>query len=139
MPEWKGRVPLTRSHCERITKSLSASSWCMPVTIQNNARKCATVTLFTKVSQRRKIGTRGRRRKGRGLLNLRIRSFAGNSKRQSFAALDVKHKKYNKFEKQYDELVSASHHVFFDAKTPQRHRGGSIDEDSVTPAPERIK
>ncbi|GBP78658.1 hypothetical protein EVAR_53476_1 [Eumeta japonica] len=23
MPEWKGRVPLTRSHCERITVPLS--------------------------------------------------------------------------------------------------------------------
>ncbi|GBP89172.1 hypothetical protein EVAR_90309_1 [Eumeta japonica] len=27
MPEWKGRVPLTRSHCERITFSLERSRW----------------------------------------------------------------------------------------------------------------
>ncbi|GBP18142.1 hypothetical protein EVAR_12924_1 [Eumeta japonica] len=25
MPEWKGRVPLTRSHCERITVGLADS------------------------------------------------------------------------------------------------------------------
>ncbi|GBP52659.1 hypothetical protein EVAR_103094_1 [Eumeta japonica] len=26
MPEWKGRVPLTRSHCERITPGLAFDS-----------------------------------------------------------------------------------------------------------------
>ncbi|GBP19306.1 hypothetical protein EVAR_79906_1 [Eumeta japonica] len=34
--------------------------------------------------QWRKIGKRGRRRKGRGALNLCIMSFVGNSERQSF-------------------------------------------------------
>ncbi|GBP05033.1 hypothetical protein EVAR_3383_1 [Eumeta japonica] len=27
MPEWKGRVPLTRSHCERITGVCKASAY----------------------------------------------------------------------------------------------------------------
>ncbi|GBP57344.1 hypothetical protein EVAR_27372_1 [Eumeta japonica] len=37
-----------------------------------------------KASQWPKIGTRERRRKGRGALNLRITSFTGNSERQNF-------------------------------------------------------
>ncbi|GBP44804.1 Endoplasmic reticulum junction formation protein lunapark [Eumeta japonica] len=44
----------------------------------------AAVKLVTKASQGREIGTRGRRRKYRGLLNLRIASIAGVSERQTF-------------------------------------------------------
>ncbi|GBP90085.1 hypothetical protein EVAR_50078_1 [Eumeta japonica] len=52
--------------------------------VQYNARNSAAVKLVTKTSQWRKTGKRGRRRKNRGALNLRIESFAGNSQRQSF-------------------------------------------------------
>ncbi|GBP18816.1 hypothetical protein EVAR_93244_1 [Eumeta japonica] len=45
-------------------------------------RNCATVKFVTKASQWRKTTTRGRRRKSRGALNLRIVSFAGSSERQ---------------------------------------------------------
>ncbi|GBP65726.1 hypothetical protein EVAR_48429_1 [Eumeta japonica] len=31
MPEWKGRVPLTRSHCERITKQPTAEPRICPL------------------------------------------------------------------------------------------------------------
>ncbi|GBP32682.1 hypothetical protein EVAR_16845_1 [Eumeta japonica] len=49
----------------------------------------AAVKLVTKASQRRRTGTRGRRRKGREALNLRIESFAGNSEGQSFVRRTV--------------------------------------------------
>ncbi|GBP54123.1 hypothetical protein EVAR_46488_1 [Eumeta japonica] len=52
--------------------------------MQHNARNSAVVTLFTKASQWRKIGTRERKGKGRGALNLRIVSFADDSQGQSF-------------------------------------------------------
>ncbi|GBP15707.1 hypothetical protein EVAR_93902_1 [Eumeta japonica] len=57
--------------------------------VQYNARNSAVVKLVTKASQWRKIGTRGRRSKGRGALNLRITSFAGNAERQSFVPCPV--------------------------------------------------
>ncbi|GBP92864.1 hypothetical protein EVAR_54883_1 [Eumeta japonica] len=49
-----------------------------------NTQSSAVVKLVTKVSQRSKIGKRGRRRKVRGELHLRIASFTRNSERQSF-------------------------------------------------------
>ncbi|GBP32697.1 hypothetical protein EVAR_16860_1 [Eumeta japonica] len=45
--------------------------------------------LATKASQRHEVGNRGRRRKGRAALNLRITSIAGNSERQSFVGYTV--------------------------------------------------
>ncbi|GBP14209.1 hypothetical protein EVAR_7637_1 [Eumeta japonica] len=42
-----------------------------------------------KASQWRKIGTQGRKKKGRGELNLRTASFASNSERQSFVHYTV--------------------------------------------------
>ncbi|GBP35759.1 hypothetical protein EVAR_82694_1 [Eumeta japonica] len=53
--------------------------------IQYNARNSVAVKLATKMLQWRKIGTRGRRRKGRGVSNLRITLFAGNSEGQSLS------------------------------------------------------
>ncbi|GBP56464.1 hypothetical protein EVAR_40455_1 [Eumeta japonica] len=50
-----------------------------------NVGNSAVVKLVTKASQWRKTDTWERRRKGRGVLNLRITSFTGNSKGQSFA------------------------------------------------------
>ncbi|GBP21396.1 hypothetical protein EVAR_11997_1 [Eumeta japonica] len=47
-------------------------------------------TADSKTSQRHKMGKRSRRRTGRGALNLRIASFAGNSERQSFMRCTVK-------------------------------------------------
>ncbi|GBP29886.1 hypothetical protein EVAR_18365_1 [Eumeta japonica] len=56
----------------------------------HNARNSADVKLVRKVSQRRKIGTRKRRRwEGGGALYLRIASFTGNSERQSFVRCTV--------------------------------------------------
>ncbi|GBP28779.1 hypothetical protein EVAR_19821_1 [Eumeta japonica] len=52
-----------------------------------NARYSAAVKLVTIASQCRKIGTRVRKRKGGGALNLRIASFAGNSEWQSSKVL----------------------------------------------------
>ncbi|GBP43034.1 Protein mini spindles [Eumeta japonica] len=52
--------------------------------LQYNARNSVAVKLVTKASQWRKIATQGRRRKGRGALNLR------NSERQSFAKAGLK-------------------------------------------------
>ncbi|GBP26699.1 hypothetical protein EVAR_23470_1 [Eumeta japonica] len=46
--------------------------------VQRNSRNSTSVKLVTKASQWRKIGIRGRRRKGRGALSLRTRSLAGN-------------------------------------------------------------
>ncbi|GBP49761.1 hypothetical protein EVAR_81380_1 [Eumeta japonica] len=54
---------------------------------QYNARNFAAVKLVTKASQWREIGTR--RRRGRGVIQLRITSFAGNSERQSFVRCTV--------------------------------------------------
>ncbi|GBP78669.1 Histone-lysine N-methyltransferase SETMAR [Eumeta japonica] len=51
--------------------------------VVRNAQNYAAVQLVTKASQWRKIGTRGKRRKIRRVLNLRITSFAANSERQS--------------------------------------------------------
>ncbi|GBP29570.1 hypothetical protein EVAR_93368_1 [Eumeta japonica] len=47
--------------------------------------------LATKASQRRKTGTRGRKRKGGSASNLRIALFAGNSERQSFVRCILTH------------------------------------------------
>ncbi|GBP56050.1 hypothetical protein EVAR_43812_1 [Eumeta japonica] len=52
--------------------------------VQYNTLKSAAVKLDTKASQWRKVCTRRRRKKGRGELNPRITSFAGNSERRSF-------------------------------------------------------
>ncbi|GBP30471.1 Sodium-coupled monocarboxylate transporter 1 [Eumeta japonica] len=54
------------------------------ITIQYNTRNSAAVKLITKATRWLKLGTRGRRKKGRGASNLRITSFAGNSERQKF-------------------------------------------------------
>ncbi|GBP88760.1 MAP kinase-activated protein kinase 2 [Eumeta japonica] len=53
-----------------------------------NARNSAAVKLITKATQWRKIGMRGRRRKGRGALNLRVASFTGNPQ-ESFVRCTV--------------------------------------------------
>ncbi|GBP84099.1 hypothetical protein EVAR_63237_1 [Eumeta japonica] len=50
---------------------------------QYNAQNSAAVKLVRKASQCRNIGTQGRRRNGRGALNLRIASSAGNSEQSS--------------------------------------------------------
>ncbi|GBP06134.1 hypothetical protein EVAR_3519_1 [Eumeta japonica] len=54
-----------------------------------NKRNSAAVKLVTKAWRWRKKGTRERRRKGRGVLSLRITSFAGKSERQSFVRCTV--------------------------------------------------
>ncbi|GBP27287.1 hypothetical protein EVAR_77301_1 [Eumeta japonica] len=50
----------------------------------STTHETAAAKLVTKASQWHKIGRRRRRRKGRGTLNLRITSFAGNPDWQSF-------------------------------------------------------
>ncbi|GBP91668.1 hypothetical protein EVAR_77465_1 [Eumeta japonica] len=57
--------------------------------VEYNARNSAAVKLVTNGSQWRKIDTRGRRRKGRGALNLRTALFARNPERQSFLHCSV--------------------------------------------------
>ncbi|GBP76592.1 hypothetical protein EVAR_58108_1 [Eumeta japonica] len=57
--------------------------------VQYNARNSAAVKLATEASQGRKNGTREKRRKRRGALNLRITSIAGDSKRQSFFVVNI--------------------------------------------------
>ncbi|GBP92473.1 hypothetical protein EVAR_64726_1 [Eumeta japonica] len=57
---------------------------------QYTARNSAAVKLVTKASQWRKISAWGRRRKGRGVLNLHITSFADNSRVAEFHALYFK-------------------------------------------------
>ncbi|GBP56333.1 hypothetical protein EVAR_28913_1 [Eumeta japonica] len=54
-----------------------------------NSRNPATVKLVTKALQWRKIGKQGERRKGRGAVNLRIASPAGNSECYSFMSYTV--------------------------------------------------
>ncbi|GBP92163.1 Charged multivesicular body protein 7 [Eumeta japonica] len=57
--------------------------------VQYNARNFAVAKLGTKPSQWHFIGTRRRRRKGRGASNLRTASFVGNSERQSIMRCTV--------------------------------------------------
>ncbi|GBP64450.1 hypothetical protein EVAR_19902_1 [Eumeta japonica] len=54
------------------------------------ARNFTAVKLVTKASRWRKLGMRGRKKKGRGVPNPRIASFAGNSERQIFARCTVR-------------------------------------------------
>ncbi|GBP80166.1 hypothetical protein EVAR_97360_1 [Eumeta japonica] len=58
-------------------------------TLQYNAQNSAAVKIVTKASQWRKIGRGGRRRKSRGVLNLRITSFVSNSDRQSLVRYTI--------------------------------------------------
>ncbi|GBP18910.1 hypothetical protein EVAR_20442_1 [Eumeta japonica] len=60
-----------------------------PKLYEYNPQNSTSVKFVPKASQWRKIGSRVRRRKGRGALNLRIASFAGNSERRSFVRCTV--------------------------------------------------
>ncbi|GBP63923.1 hypothetical protein EVAR_40174_1 [Eumeta japonica] len=64
--------------------------------IQYNARNCAAVKLVTKASQCRKTSKLGKRRKGRGVLDPRITSYAGNSERQSFVRCSARYRQIDK-------------------------------------------
>ncbi|GBP06229.1 hypothetical protein EVAR_3581_1 [Eumeta japonica] len=57
--------------------------------LYSTTHETAAVKIVTKASQWRKIGPR-ERRKGRGVSNLRITSFAGNSERPSFVRCTVR-------------------------------------------------
>ncbi|GBP79100.1 hypothetical protein EVAR_103526_1 [Eumeta japonica] len=56
---------------------IAADASPLQINLQYNARNSAAIKLVTKVSQWRKIGWPRRRRKGQGVLNLHITSFAG--------------------------------------------------------------
>ncbi|GBP23689.1 Band 4.1-like protein 3 [Eumeta japonica] len=77
---YQSEVAFHRAYSQRLRSAQTQ----LARTVHNNARNSAAVKLVTKVSQWRKFGTRERRRKGRGMSNLRITLIAGNSERQSF-------------------------------------------------------
>ncbi|GBP15762.1 hypothetical protein EVAR_93944_1 [Eumeta japonica] len=81
----EGRVWIVRKESGSLELSLTRRN----TAAKCNAQNSAAVKLIIKASQWRKIGTPGRRRRGRGALYLRIASFADTSEGQSFVPYTV--------------------------------------------------
>ncbi|GBP46382.1 hypothetical protein EVAR_36362_1 [Eumeta japonica] len=62
MPEWKGRVPLTRSHCERITRSNTSQNITAKDELVGHPHKCqGEVEPCARCNRIRVIANAGRR------------------------------------------------------------------------------
>ncbi|GBP82121.1 hypothetical protein EVAR_43467_1 [Eumeta japonica] len=83
------RHEMASRYRRRRRSSASIGIWREEIKVQYNVRNSAAVKLVTKASQWRKIGTQRKRRKSRGMFNLRITSFTGNSERQSVVRCTV--------------------------------------------------